>query len=302
MTTELKGVLLVDKPAGMTSHDVVDRVRQAAGIRRVGHTGTLDPSATGLLIICVGAATRLSEYLTGLDKVYEGYMRLGVVTDSHDMDGEVLEENDVPEFDLETIQAAFNEFTGQIEQVPPMVSAVKVGGQRLYKLARKGETIERKPRQITVNEFVALGYSPPLVHFRVGCTSGTYVRSLCHDAGAALGCGATLDSLRRTAVGRHRVDDAAPLEHLQNTEDVRQRLVDMGEVLDMPSVTVRARGEQLIASGGSLRRPELKTDCPVAEGWVQLKSERGELLALGQVRHAQAELQVVPKRVFSEQK
>jgi tRNA pseudouridine55 synthase len=218
------------------------------------------------------------------------------------MDGEVLEENDVPDLELATIQAVFDEFTGQIEQVPPMVSAVKVGGQRLYKLARKGETVERKPRQITVNEFVAIGYQPPLVHFRVSCTSGTYVRSLCHDAGAALGCGATLDSLRRTAVGRHNVADAAPLDQLQQPEDVRRRLVDMGDVLDMPSVTVRARGEQLIASGGSLRRPELKTDCPVSEGWVQLKSERGDLLALGQVRRADAELQVVPKRVFSDQK
>ncbi len=302
MNDELKGVLLVDKPAGMTSHDVVDRVRRAAGIRRVGHTGTLDPAATGLLIICVGPATRLSEYLTGLDKVYEGYMRLGVVTDSHDMDGEVLEENDVPDLALETIQSAFDDLTGQIEQVPPMVSAVKVGGQRLYKLARKGETVERKPRQITVNEFAALGYEPPLVHFRVGCTSGTYVRSLCHDAGAALDCGATLDSLRRTAVGRHHVGAAVPLEQLQTPEDVRARLVEMGAVLDLPAVIVSQRGEQLIASGGALRRAELQGDCPVDEGWLQLKSDGGELLALGQVRRGPPELQILPKRVFSENK
>jgi tRNA pseudouridine55 synthase len=302
MTEELKGVLLVDKPSGMTSHDVVDQVRRAAGIRRVGHTGTLDPAATGLLIICVGPATRLSEYLTGLDKVYEGYMRLGVVTDSHDMDGEVVGQHEVPDLALADIQATFDAFTGQIEQVPPMVSAVKVGGQRLYKLARKGETIERKPRQIRVNEFAALGYSPPLVHFRVSCTSGTYVRSLCHDAGAELGCGATLDSLRRTAVGRHHVDAATSLDRLQTAQDVREHLVEMGDVLDLPSVTVRARGEQLIATGGSLRRAELRGDCPVSEGWVQMKSEAGELLALGQVRRGPPELQVLPKRVFSDTK
>ena len=160
---ELKGVLLVDKPSGMTSHDVVDRIRAASGIRRVGHTGTLDPAATGLLILCIGPATRLSEYLTGLDKVYEGHMRLGVSTDSHDMDGSVLEERPVPMLTLARIQEVFDNFTGQIEQIPPMVSAVKVGGQRLYKLARKGETVERKPRQIIVSEFQALEFAPPLV-------------------------------------------------------------------------------------------------------------------------------------------
>jgi tRNA pseudouridine55 synthase len=300
--SDLKGVLLVDKPSGMTSHDVVDRIRRATGIRRVGHTGTLDPAATGLLIICVGPATRLSEYLTGLDKVYEGYMRLGVVTDSHDMDGEVLEENDVPDVTLERVQGVFDGFTGQIEQVPPMVSAVKVGGQRLYKLARKGETVERKPRQITVNEFAALGYESPLVHFRVGCTSGTYVRSLCHDSGASLGCGATLDTLRRTAVGRHNVGDAAPLDTLSEPGAVAERLVPMSDALDLPSIAVNARGERIIASGGSLRGSELEGEYEAVEGLVQIKSPSGELLALGQVRRESPELQIVPKRVFSENK
>ena len=163
----MKGVLLLDKPAGMTSHDVVDHIRRAAQMRRVGHTGTLDPSATGLLIICVGEATRLSEHLTRLDKVYEGYLRFGVVTDSYDMDGKVLEENPVPDISPEEIQKAFDALTGEIQQVPPMVSAVKVGGQRLYKMARKGETIERKPRKVTVKEFRLLDYDPPLARFRV---------------------------------------------------------------------------------------------------------------------------------------
>lgn len=298
MAEDLKGILLVDKPAGMTSHDVVDHVRKAAGIRRVGHTGTLDPAATGLLILCVGSATRLSEYLTGLDKVYEGYMRLGVVTDSYDMDGQVLEENEVPDLTRAQIQEAMDEFTGQIAQVPPMVSAVKVGGQRLYKLARKGETVERKPREVTVKEFAVLDYDAPLVRFRVRCTSGTYVRSLCHDVGRGLGCGATLDSLRRTAVGRHTVDSAATLEELSTPEDVRRHLVPMGQALDLPEVVLRPRGERTLASGGALRRDELKTDCPISEGWIQVKSDTGELLALAQVRRGPAELQVLPKRVF----
>lgn len=298
MADELKGLLLVDKPSGMTSHDVVDRVRAASGIRRVGHTGTLDPAATGLLILCIGPATRLSEYLTGLDKVYEGYMRLGVATDSHDMDGQVTEERPVPALTRQEIQAVLDRFTGQIEQVPPMVSAVKVGGQRLYKLARKGETVERKPRQITVSEFAALAYEPPLVKFRVSCTSGTYVRSLCHEVGQILGCGAVLDSLRRVAVGKYTVADAAALDTLANPADVRSHLMPMGDALDLPSVTIRRAGERQLAAGGTLGRIELKTPPPVREGWVQVKSESGELLALGQVKDGPGELQVQPKRVF----
>jgi len=298
MPDELKGLLLVDKPSGMTSHDVVDRVRAAAGIRRVGHTGTLDPAATGLLILCIGPATRLSEYLTGLDKVYEGYMRLGVISDSHDMDGQVTEERTVPSLTLAEIQTILDRFTGQIEQVPPMVSAVKVGGQRLYKLARKGETVERKPRQITVSEFAAISYEAPLVKFRVSCTSGTYVRSLCHEVGQILGCGAVLDSLRRVAVGKYTVTNAALLDTLTSPADVRGRLMPMGDALDLPSVTIRRAGERLLATGGALGRVELKAPPSVREGWVQVKSESGELLALGQVKDNQGELQVQPKRVF----
>ncbi len=295
---DLKGVLLVDKPAGMTSHDVVDRIRAASGVRRVGHTGTLDPAATGLLILCIGPATRLSEYLTGLDKVYEGHMRLGVSTDSHDMDGVVLEERPVPPLKLKQIQEILDEFTGQIEQVPPMVSAVKVGGQRLYKLARKGETVERKPRQITISEFQALEFSPPLVQFRVRCTSGTYVRSLCHEVGQRLGCGGALDTLRRVAVGKYTVADAVRLDTLTNGAEVRARLLPMGGALDLPAVTIRRQGERMLATGGALGRVELKTECPVREGWIQIKSESGELLALGQVKEGPGELQVLPKRVF----
>ena len=295
----MKGVLLLDKPSCITSHDVVDRIRRAAHTRRVGHTGTLDPSATGLLIICVGEATRLSEYLTRLDKVYEGYLRFGVVTDSYDMDGEVLEENPVPELDPDAIQEAFDVFTGAIEQVPPMVSAVKVGGKRLYKLARKGETVERKPRNVTVKEFRLLGYEAPLAQFRVECTSGTYVRALCQDVGQIFGCGATLDSLRRVAVGRHRVENAIPVDDFQNEEDIYEHLIAMGEALDLPEVVVRPKGEHLVACGGALRRAELKTDCPITEGWIQVKSDRGELLALAQVEKGPVELQVLPRRVFA---
>jgi len=299
MKPEMKGVLLIDKPSGITSHDVVDQIRKAAGIRRIGHTGTLDPSATGLLILCLGPATRLSEYLTGLDKVYEGDMRFGVVTDSYDMDGAVLENNPVPELTSAQIQSAFNEYVGDIMQEPPMVSAVKVGGERLYKKARKGEIVERPARPVHVEEFVLHSYEPPLARFHAACTSGTYVRALCHDVGRKLGCGATLNSLRRTHVGRHSVEGAQPVDFFKTPDDVLKHLVPLGEALDLPEVTVREGREHLVSSGTSLVRRDLTGDCPVREGWVQIKSGDGELLALAQVERG-PEMRLNPRRVFVE--
>lgn len=294
----MNGILLVDKPAGLTSHDVVDHIRRISHVRKVGHTGTLDPSATGLLILCLGAATRLSEYLTGMDKEYEGRMRLGVVTDSHDMDGEVVAENPVPDLDSKSIQEMFNRYTGDLMQVPPMVSAVKVGGERLYKLARKGETVEREPRPIVVGEFHLFEYKAPLAHFRVQCTSGTYVRSLCHEVGEKLGCGATLDSLRRTAVGVRHVGDALPLDDFAGPESIRKRLIPIREALDLPAVVVQLGSERLVASGIPLSRRHLTEDAPECDDWIQIKSSSGELLALGEVEQGPADWRVLPRRVF----
>lgn len=280
---ELNGLLLVDKPVGLTSHDVVDRIRGAANIRRVGHTGTLDPNATGLLILCLGKATRLSEHLTGLDKTYEGVLRLGVVTDSYDIDGKVVAESLVPDFDAAAIQAVCDRFVGEIAQIPPMVSAVKIGGQRLYKLARRGEEVERPPRQVTVYAFDVLSVELPNVTVRVRCTSGCYVRSLCHDVGQALGCGAMLASLRRTAVGDRDIRSALPVEALNNTEAVQAHLLPLDEALELPSVTVTDLARPIVDNGGVLYGAHLREVCHVQEGWVQVKNDRGRLLALGTV-------------------
>lgn len=296
----LSGLLLVDKPAGMTSHDVVDCLRKATGIRRIGHTGTLDPGATGLLVLCLDKATRLSEHLTGLDKVYEGTMRLGLTTTSYDLAGEVLEERPVPALTIAQLQAACDKYTGDIEQLPPMVSAVKVGGERLYKLARKGETVERKPRQVHVDEFTVLGFEPPDVRVRVACSSGTYVRALCHDAGQDLGCGAVLAALRRTHVGEFSIEDAAPVASFTTPESVAERLRPMDEALSLPSVTVRSRAMQALMTGNTLGPPELREPCPVGEGWVQIKSERGRLLALGLAETVPYGVLVHPKRVLGD--
>ena len=294
----MNGVLLVDKPSGLTSHDVVDRIRRAAGTRRVGHTGTLDPAATGLLVLCIGAATRLSEHLTGLDKVYEGTMRLGLTTDSYDLDGTILQERDVPELAIADIQDACNAFIGDIQQVPPMVSAVKVGGERLYKKARAGETVEREARAVTVSEFEVLSYTKPDALIRVRCTRGTYVRSLCHDVGEALGCGAALAALRRTFVGRYSVADALPVDAYVSRPDVEARLMSMDTALDLPTVVMRPGGRNLVASGAAFDGDALAEACPVAEGWVQIKSSSGRLLALGVVSMGPTGVTVRPKRVF----
>lgn len=295
----MNGLLLVDKPAGITSHDVVDRMRRAAGLRRIGHTGTLDPAATGLLVLCLGKATRLSEHLTGLDKVYEGTMQLGIVTDSHDLDGEVLERREVPALSKAQIQQVCDGFVGEIEQVPPMVSAVRIGGERLYKRARKGETVERPARRVVVQEFTVLEYAAPVAKIRVACSSGTYVRSLCHEVGQTLGCGAVLASLRRTRVGRHRVEDALPVDAFTGPEVVAERLLPMDDALDLPVVTVRASSRAVLDQGGLLATPDFTAPCPAREGWVQLKSESGRLLALGVVQGSAAGALVQPKRVFT---
>jgi tRNA pseudouridine55 synthase len=295
----MTGVLLVDKPSGLTSHDVVDRIRAASGIRRVGHTGTLDPAATGLLIVCLGQATRLSEHLTGLSKSYEGVMRLGITTDSYDLDCSTSEEQDVPELKVEEIQAVCDQFTGQIEQIPPMVSAVKVGGERLYKKARKGEVVERKPRSVNVSEFAVLQFDSPDVRLRVSCSTGTYVRSLCHEVGLKLGCGAALASLRRTHVGRHSVLDAHEVDVFQGIEDIKRHLLPMGDILDLPTVVLMQSGLTIVNTGGTLLNAHLLEGCPVREGWVQIKNEKQELLALGTVEATSMGAQIHPRRVFS---
>jgi tRNA pseudouridine55 synthase len=208
----LDGAILVDKPAGPTSHDVVDAIRRKFGIRKVGHCGTLDPNATGLLIIVLGRGTKLSERLMGDDKVYEGTIKFGESTDSYDSDGEITGSLPVPPMTLELLNEEAATFIGDLMQVPPMVSAIKKGGVPLYKLARKGVEVEREPRLVHVYNYRFTEYHEPLGKFRIACTKGTYVRSLAHDLGQKLGCGAHLTALRRSASGKFDVADALPLD------------------------------------------------------------------------------------------
>ena len=208
----LDGAILVDKPAGMTSHDVVDAVRRHFNLKKVGHCGTLDPNATGLLILVLGRGTKLSEKLMSDDKVYEGTLKLGESTDSYDSDGELTGSLPVPPLTLDDLNEAAAEFIGDIMQTPPMVSAVKKGGVPLYKLARKGIEIEREARLIHIYNFRFLTYQEPLGTFRIACTKGTYVRSLAHELGRKLGCGAHLSTLRRITSGKFDSAQATPLD------------------------------------------------------------------------------------------
>jgi tRNA pseudouridine55 synthase len=210
--TALDGALLIDKPPGPTSHDVVDAVRRQFGIKKVGHCGTLDPNASGLLIIVLGRGTKLSEKLMSDDKVYEGTIKFGEATDSHDADGTLTASLPVPLLTVDQLNEAATGFIGDLMQTPPMVSAVKKAGVPLYKLARKGIEVEREPRLIHVYNFRFTDYQEPLGRFRLACTKGTYVRSIAHELGQQLGCGAHLATLRRVTSGKFEVADAKPLD------------------------------------------------------------------------------------------
>jgi len=223
----LDGAVLIDKPAGPTSHDVVDAIRRQFGIKKAGHAGTLDPAATGLLVILLGRGTKLSEKLMSEDKVYAGTIKFGEATTSYDADGEVVSTRPVPPFTLEQLNEATGTFVGDLMQVPPMVSAVKQDGVPLYKLARKGVEVERKPRLVHIYTFQFSAYKPPYGQFHVACTKGTYARSLAHELGEKLGCGAHLATLRRLKSGSFDVAAALPFEEVLklNRAGLEQRVI-----------------------------------------------------------------------------
>ncbi len=205
------GILIIDKPSGLTSHDVINRVRRATKIRQVGHAGTLDPMATGVLVVCLGQATRISEYLLGHDKAYRATIRLGIETNTYDADGEIVATRDV-NMDRAAVERALARFAGEIQQIPPMYSAIKREGQKLYELARQGIEIEREARSVVIHSSELCRYQAPDATIDVRCSAGTYLRSIAHDLGAALGTGGHLVELRRTAAGPFTIDQAISLE------------------------------------------------------------------------------------------
>jgi tRNA pseudouridine55 synthase len=275
----ISGVLVVDKPVGMTSHDVVQAIRTGTSLRRAGHTGTLDPRASGVLVILVGPAVRLSEFVSASDKRYQAIIRLGSSTDTFDADGKMTQAT-VPVTVTEAeFEAALSRFVGEIEQTPPPYSAVKVQGRKAYELARQGEEVELAPRKITVHHLEVLEWAPPEVVIDVHCSSGTYVRSLANDLGAALGCGAYLVGLRRTKSGRFSLRDATPLRKLQEAFRAGswyQYLIPAAEALaEWPSVELGPDEVESIRHG---HRVHAAPDA--SPGMVRGVSTQGELVAL----------------------
>lgn len=289
---ELSGVLPVDKPVGPTSHDVVAAARRGLRIRRIGHTGTLDPFASGLLLLCIGPATRLAEYLTPLPKTYRAVMRLGEATDTDDLTGEVMRRSEAwRDLTEEQIRASLLGQSGTIRQLPPLYSAKKVGGERMYAAARRGEVLERTAVEVTIYRIEVLDVRLPDVQFEVECSSGTYIRAIARDAGDALAVGGHLRALRRTASGSCEIGAAVPLEQLSDPERVRASLLSpAAAVAHLPQIVLTREGAAALAHGRSVAaRPDLP-----AEGPVALVAEAGDLLAIGEPRNGM----VQPRKVF----
>lgn len=290
----VSGVLVVDKPIGMTSHDVVQIIRRGTGIRRAGHTGTLDPRASGVLVVLIGPAVRLSEYVSASDKRYQATIRLGSSTDTYDAEGVVTSSGSVENITEEQFVDTLQNFVGEIEQVPPPYSAVKVQGRKAYEMAREGEEVELEPRKIQVYSLDLLEWASPEAVVDVFCSSGTYVRSLANDLGTALGCGAHLVGLRRTKSGRFTLRDAVPLRRLQESFTAGnwyKYLIPAAEALgDWPSVELNADQVELVRHGHRVPAD------PGSEGWARGISEQGDLVALMEIDPDVMEWQ--PKKVF----
>lgn len=313
----MDGVLNIDKPAGPTSHDIVLRVRRILGEKRVGHAGTLDPMATGVLVVCIGKATRIVEYLVAQEKEYVAEMALGRTTTTQDATGEELSASDSSFVTREIVEEVLPRFTGRIMQIPPMVSAVKHQGKRLYELARKDIEVERKPREVTVYsvEITSFTCKPddrgeldgqghpcprPIVGLRVVCSSGTYIRTLCADIGEALGVGGYMQSLVRTRVGRFDLERATQLDELERAAAESRAddlIIPMDEALsDIPAVTADRMQSGLIVHGGAIPSALSAPDGTL----VRVRSDSGELLAVGRVHPREVGSVVTPEKVFAE--
>jgi tRNA pseudouridine55 synthase len=290
----VSGVLIVDKPIGLTSHDVVQIIRRGTGIRRAGHTGTLDPRASGVLVVLIGPAVRLSEYVSASDKRYQATIRLGSSTDTFDADGQVTGSYPIDSITEETFNEYLQQFVGEIEQVPPPFSAVKVKGRKAYDMAREGEEVDLAPRIIKVYSLEVLEWAPPEAVVDVYCSSGTYVRSLANDLGRALGAGAHLVGLRRTKSGRFTLRDAVPLRRLEESFDAGnwyRFLIPAAEALaDWPMIELDADQVELVRHGHRIPAE------PGQTGWVRGVSQQGDLVGLLEVDEETQEWQ--PRKVF----
>ena len=272
----MNGIVIVDKPQGWTSQDVTARLRRVFNTRRIGHGGTLDPMATGVLPVFVGRATRGVEFFEHAEKTYETVLRLGITTDTEDISGTVLTEQDAFATG-EQLEEVLANFRGEILQIPPMYSALKVGGQKLVDLARKGKEVERQPRPITIHELRLLGMDADGIHLRVRCSKGTYIRTLCKDIGEALGCGGCMAALRRVQAGEYTIDEAVPLQTLLETEDPEPYLRPVDTMFrQYDAITLTEKQELRCRNGNSF-------SISLANGTYRAYGKNGEFLALSKV-------------------
>ena len=272
----MNGIVIVDKPQGWTSQDVTARLRRVFNTRRIGHGGTLDPMSTGVLPVFVGRATRGVEFFEHAEKTYEATLRLGIATDTEDITGTVLEEKPVALSEAEFL-AVLPQFRGEILQIPPMYSALKVGGQKLCDLARKGKEVARQPRPITVFQLGCLEFAGNTARLRVRCSKGTYLRTLCKDIGAALGCGGCMEALRRVTAGEYTIEEAVPLRTLLETDAPEGFLRPVDSMFrNYPSVTLTEKQEQRCRNGNSFT-------VKYPDGTYRAYAHSGEFLALSQV-------------------
>ncbi|HLF01683.1 MAG TPA: tRNA pseudouridine(55) synthase TruB [Anaerolineales bacterium] len=288
----MNGLLIVNKPVGPTSHDIVYRIRKWSGERRVGHTGTLDPLASGVLVICLGTATRISEYVLHSDKRYTAVIRLGQTTATYDSQGRVVDQRPV-DLTQDQIEPALAAFRGEITQTPPAYSAVQVGGRRAYDMARQGEEVDLKPRTITIHSLNLLAWKSPDLTLDIFCSAGTYIRTIAHDLGQALGCGGHVTGLTRTATGPFKIEDAVPLGELQNLKPLGfLKLLKPTDhaLLEWPEVKLDAEGANRIQHGNPVPLT------PGATGLGRAYDPRGRLVALVEADPANNEWK--PKKVL----
>ena len=272
----MNGIVIIDKPQEWTSQDVTARLRRVFNTRRIGHGGTLDPMATGVLPVFVGRATRGVEFFEHAEKTYETVLRLGLTTDTEDIWGETLEERPVS-LEREAVEAALEHFRGEIMQVPPMYSALKVNGQKLCDLARRGKEVERQPRPITIHELTLLEMGENTLRLRVRCSKGTYIRTLCKDIGQALGCGGCMQQLRRVTAGEYTIEEAVPLQQLLDAQDPEKYLRGVDTMFrNHPEVTLTANQEKRCRNGNSF-------SVAMADGLYRAYSQSGEFLMLAKV-------------------
>ncbi len=275
---DVDGALVVDKPSGPTSHDIVALARRSIGCK-TGHTGTLDPAATGVLVLLLGRATRLSQFMLTSDKEYLAWIRLGIVTDTYDADGRILEEHPVPQISGEEAEQALSPFRGAILQVPPMYSAIKVGGEPLYKAARRSEEVDRPAREITVYGLILEEQASDRWQLRIHCSSGTYIRSIAHDLGRALGCGARLEQLRRIRSGPFSIERAISVDSIR--ESWHQGLVPLDGLLpDFPEVALDREQARRVVNGNPIRLTGPEGNWRENEGCVRL-TYAGRVIAVG---------------------